>query len=98
MNNWIKVSEKLPQSRVVVLAHYTNSHNMHRIIRACWIKQFTEECSPEDEAIEYCEEDDIFYTPEGWWEQIDNWDDYSQVAVHQGEITHWAYLPSPPLE
>ena len=32
----------------------------------------------------------------GWYESIDNWNDYSQVAIHAGEPTHWMRVPSPP--
>lgn len=32
----------------------------------------------------------------GWYECIDNWDEYSQVAINEGEPTHWMPLPTPP--
>ena len=32
----------------------------------------------------------------GWYECIDNWDDYTEVAIHEGEPTHWMPLPAPP--
>ena len=32
----------------------------------------------------------------GWYESIDNWDEYTQVSIYQGEPTHWMPLPDPP--
>lgn len=30
-------------------------------------------------------------------ECIGNWDDYTEVAIHDGEPTHWMPLPAPPV-
>ncbi len=34
----------------------------------------------------------------GWYECIDNWGDYTEVAIHEGEPSHWMPLPAPPIE
>lgn len=41
---------------------------------------------------EYIEE----YTVEGWYESKGNFNDYSFVAVVEGEPTHWMPLPDVP--
>lgn len=46
---------------------------------------------------EYDEETDEYYFPEGWWEVIKNWDDYSCVAISDF-VTHWMPLPEPPKD
>lgn len=96
MSDWIKTVDQMPASGRTVLAYYANALGMSRIIRAAWLDKYSEECDAEDDIGEYCEGDDAYYWPEGWYEQIDNWDDYTAVAVYQGEITHWMPLPKLP--
>jgi hypothetical protein len=93
---WIPVSTKLPKSGVTVLACYKNSLGKVRRIRANWIAEKTEEASSECEFGEYDEATDCYWTPEGWYECIDNWDEYSSIAVHEGQITHWMPMPEDP--
>lgn len=93
---WVPVSESLPKSGRSVLACYRNALGNPRRIRACWVAAKTEESGSESEIGEYDEATDTYYDPEGWYEQINNWDMYSAVAVHDGEITHWMPLPEPP--
>ena len=94
---WIPVSERLPESGKKVIAFYKNSMGKERNICAMWCDKFTIEHHENDDLdMEYCEEKDCYYWPSGWYECIDNWDDYSAVVVHEGEITHWQPLPTPP--
>ena len=51
----------------------------------------------EDIDADYDEETDEYYFPEGWWEVIKNWDEYSCVAI-EDTVTHWMPLPEPPKE
>ena len=93
---WVTTAERLPYSGQIVLACYRNHLGNWRRIRACWVAAQTNESSAESEIGEYDDASDTYYDPEGWYEKIDNWDDYSAVAVHQGEITHWMPMPAPP--
>lgn len=93
---WMQVSDALPKSGVKVLAYYKNSLGNSRRIRAMWIAAKTEESGSEDEFFEYDEETDTYYLPEGWYECINNWDDYSSVKVYEGEVTYWMSLPPAP--
>lgn len=93
---WTPTALCLPNSGVPVLACYKNALGNWRRIRACWVAAKTEESGSESEIGEYDEATETYYDPEGWYEQIDNWDTYSGVAVHQGEITHWMPMPDPP--
>ena len=96
---WTPTALCLPRSGVVVLACYKNSHGNWRRIRAEWVADKSREASAEYSEIGvYDEATDTYYDPEGWYERIDNWDDYSAVAVTQGEITHWMPLPAAPGE
>ena len=95
---WTPVAEALPNSGVKVLACYRNRLGNLRRIRAMWTAAKTEEADSDDaEACsEYDEATDTYYVTEGWYECIDNWGDYSSVAVTEGEVTHWMLLPPDP--
>jgi Protein of unknown function (DUF551) len=93
---WIPVAERMPKSGQTVLACYTNSAGNVRRIRAEWVADKSVEASSESEIGVYDEATDTCYDPAGWYEKIDNWGDYSSVAVVEGEITHWMQLPAFP--
>lgn len=93
---WISVKDAMPKSGVIVLAYYINSHNHSRRIRAKWTAAKTEEANAEFDWGEYDEETDTYWTPEGWYECTDNWDEFSSIMVSEGEITHWMPLPLAP--
>jgi len=98
--SWNLAADELPASGKTVLAFYLNSHGMGRRIRAMHVKRFTVEAEefadPDTQCCEYSEQDDCYYTTEGWYELIDNWPDYSSCAVIEGVVTHWMPLPSTP--
>ena len=90
---WIPALENPPTPGSIVLATYKNSHQNSRIIIASRIPPMFEECCCEyDCNCEYDEQRDCNYYPAGWYEQIENWDDFSCVFVSE-EITHWMPLP-----
>ena len=93
---WISVADQLPASGVTVLACYRNSAGNVRRIRACWVAEKTCESNPDGEIGEYDEATDTYYDPAGWYEQIDNWDEYTSVTVHEGDVAHWMHMPPPP--
>jgi hypothetical protein len=93
---WIPVAERMPASGVTVLACYTNRSGNVRRIRAEWVAAKTIESDGDSEIGEYDEATDCCYDPEGWYEKIDNWGDYSSVVVNEGEVTHWMPLPAHP--
>jgi hypothetical protein len=94
---WTPVAEAMPKSGVIVLAYYTNVLGEPRRIRAQWVAAQTQEADCESENCEYDEGTDTYWTPEGWYECIDNWDEYSSVFVSE-KITHWMPLPPGPDE
>jgi len=94
---WVAVSNALPESGKSVLATYINALGNSRVIKAMWADRFSIEASCDDDLdIDYSEESDCYYYPVGWYELIDNWDEYTAVVVHQGEVTHWMPLPASP--
>lgn len=98
---WNLAADQLPGSGRAVLAFYLNSHGKGRRIRAEHIARWTVQAEgldpdPGTECVEYSEQDDAYYILEGWYELIDNWDDYSRIAVNEGVVTHWMEMPTSP--
>lgn len=95
---WKNVDDGLPDTSRSVLVTYINSCGNRRRVKAFYARRFEIEGSIDsDEGVdEYCEERDEYYVREGWWEQIDNWSDYSFVAIHEGEVDYWMELPPSP--
>jgi len=100
---WVAVADRLPVSGRTVLAFYINSVGRVRRIRAQYIERWTVEvdaatADPDTECVEYSESADAFYLLEGWYECIDNWDDYTRIAVTEGQVSHWMPLPAAPVD
>jgi len=93
---WVPVAERMPPSGAVVLVAYRNERGEWRRIRAQWIAAKSVEAGCDSEIGEYDEATDTFYDPEGWYERVNNWDDYSAVMVYEGTPSHWMQLPPPP--
>ena len=98
---WISVEDRLPESGVRCLLccdvkRYDGTHRQY-ICDGYHAERFKEECySADDECVtEYNEETDEYYLHEGWYECINNWDDYSSIAIDD-KVTHWMPLPEPP--
>jgi len=97
---WIPVTERLPESGVHVLVccrvKWLSGGVRSYVCDAFYSAPKTEICSYDyDIEAEYDEETDEYYLPEGWWEVIKNWDDYSSVAI-EDFVSHWMPLPEPP--
>jgi len=88
----------VPKNGTVVLISYLNSYGKSRVIIARYIEKFTEEAGENwDDFGEYNEETDSYYWPDGWYEKIDNWDEYSDIKVSSNiTLTGWQPLPKPP--
>lgn len=100
LRTWRRVDDELPEPGVTVLACYTNSHGKTRRIRAEYVAPKSREadgvCDEDECNVEYDEETDQYYWKAGWYELLDNWSDYSHLAVTEGDITHWIPLPAAP--
>lgn len=83
---WQPIDTAPKDGRKVIL-FYRNSHNKPRTVMARWL---TDEQAAETDA-------DGVGLEGGWYECIDNWSDYTEVAIHEGEPTHWMPLPTPPV-
>jgi hypothetical protein len=75
-----------PMTGKKVILFYMNRNAKARTVMARWL---TDEQAAETDA-------DGVGLEGGWYECIDNWDDYTEVAIHEGEPSHWMPLPAPP--
>lgn len=93
--------ETAPHGKNVLLA-YKNCLGKSRVVKAAFLEKYSVEENSYDDFVECCdyhEEHDTYYWPEGWYEQIDNWDDLSAVAIDKGNIERavgWMPLPATP--
>ena len=90
------VTDTMPDSGVTVLACYRNSLGDSRTVRAEWVGKHRRAARDledlDDSDTDYDELTDEYYWPEGWYEKIDNWGDFSSVRIVEGTVTHWVDL------
>ena len=91
---WVSVEDRLPSSGRKVLAFYTNRLGNPRIVIGAYAAKHTIEQDPYADYFDYAEEKDVYYYPEGWYESLDNWEEYSEIVIHEGIVKYWAPLPS----
>jgi hypothetical protein len=93
---WIRPSERKPGSRGRVLAA-VKFHLSGKVlpITAKYVWRHTEEAVLDSDHYEYDDEEDVYWTPEGWYETIDNWGDFSAAAVTEGDVIAWAEVDIP---
>ena len=95
----VAVSERLPEPSVKVLAHYFNDFGKGRTICAIWVpaKSRSDEGDLDsNDFLEYDEDGDKYYWPEGWYEAIENWEELGWAKVYEGEVAYWQPLPKWP--
>lgn len=91
------MKDVMPRHGVNVLATYKNRYKKTRFIVGHYLDRWKEESSFEDGVNdEYSETLENYFYKAGWYEKIDNWDDFNAVSVVEGEITHWMPLPNAP--
>lgn len=99
---WIPVTERLPENAeaVLVRGYAVNSPKYKATFKGRWIAAHSmladDFGADSDMDLEYDEAEDEYYVREGWFERIENWDDYTDIAVCDFTITHWMPLPEPP--
>lgn len=112
--NWFSVKDKMPpvDTQILVCYKYIGYNKMPFgafVDSAVWYDgtKLTEECSQicfsyDDcdsfyEEWQYNEEEDDYYVGKGWY----GYNDLIESISHLDErytVTHWAYMPEPPIE
>lgn len=90
---WRPIETGLPMSPKPVLLCVEYEHGARKVIRARFIARFTEAHHSDDDWCEYSEEEDTYFTHEGWYE--DN--EYEETNWHVNDTPiAWQTLPPPP--
>lgn len=80
----------------MLLAYRTSLGKWRRVIAFYASKFAVEQDDYNSDWCDYDEAGDRYFLPEGWYECIENWDDYSSVHMSGVEPTHWTPLPPAP--
>lgn len=78
--------ETAPKDGRKIMLSYRNRNGKPRSVLARWLT---------DEQAEETDADGVGLEG-GWYECIDNWDEYTEVCIHEGDPTHWMPLPAAP--
>ena len=94
VGEWISVKERLPKVDKPVLISAKNNYYKYVCVGK-WVEKYSVEDEGEEfDFADYNEENDTYYYPEGWYECIYNWGDYSDVFISD-EVIAWQLLPEP---
>lgn len=97
---WIRVEDAMPTPLDPVLIVEVEPNGKHRhVLRARWIPAKTLTNPFDDYGVEeYDEEQDEYFYREGWYELLDHWDDFTDIAIpNTVRVTHWMPMPEPPF-
>ncbi|MEA4869914.1 MAG: DUF551 domain-containing protein [Christensenella sp.] len=93
--NWTPCAERLPENEKNVLLSCRTDRGRDYTCRGHYVEKYTKEigCADDLEA-DYDDETDRNYCPEGFYENIENWGDYSFVYIND-TVLAWQPLPEP---
>lgn len=96
---WTPVSEKKPKSgEHVQLCCEVRPSGRKYVCDGYYAAPKTIVCSDDgDCASEYDEEKDEYFLLEGFYEVINNWEDFSSITIDDF-VTYWQPLPQPPKD
>lgn len=96
--NWIDIKEQRPDNEGDVLVFYKTVEGLNRILLASYAGKYELEADGEafGGMLDYSEEDDIYYAPEGWYESSEHHSECGYIYMSGIEITHWMNKPEPP--
>jgi hypothetical protein len=87
--------DSVPAQQPVLVRHRT-ALGKWRVVKLEYVSPFAVESSDHEGSLEldYCEADDTYYWPEGWYECIEHWDNLTHVLVPADvELLGWTPLP-----
>jgi len=96
--NWIEITKKRPENGKNVLVFYKTGTGRNIILMAAYYGKHELESHDDSfgDDVDYNEENDEYYAPEGWYEYAENHEEYGLIYMTGMEITHWMDKPLPP--
>ena len=86
--------ENLPESGKHVLLSCKTDYGTEYVCDGFYASKFSIECGVDCEIdSDYNEENDEFFLPEGYYEVIKNWGDYSSIVINDAVLA-WQPLPA----
>ena len=98
MSEWNSIETAPKDKRLLVLCKRSN--DTKAVVIGVYCRKFTQEASEEWAGEDWCDYDensDTYYCQEGWYEQIENWDELSACAF-DSRNTAIGWLPIPKSE
>lgn len=89
--------ETAPSHKIILIAYTQKGRKKQSVIKAFQCDQYDIKSGDQNDNSEYCEADDTYYIPGGWYEVIENWEDWGSIAVF-GDVTDWMPVPSLPIK
>jgi len=95
MSEWNNIEEAPKDKRLLVLC--SRSNGSKHVVIGVYCTKFRQEASDDlagEEWCDYDEKSDTYFVPEGWYEQIENWDDLTACAFDtRNEVIGWLPIP-----
>jgi len=92
---WINIKDELPKSGRRVCLYWKNENGLNRNSMGFYAKKHDVDANhweDADECADYIEESDNYYCPEGFHEEMYEF----EYLMPLGKVTHWMPLPPPP--
>lgn len=96
MSDWIDVNDRLPStSRTVLIKQEYGNNKAEFIVIGHYAYKYSIEAGADEdcEFLDYEESKDIYFYPQGWYEQQLNWDEYASIYINE-KVISWREIDS----
>ncbi len=92
--SWTPITEQMPPSGKTVLLKQQHDGCDPFVVVGKYAGKHSIESHGDDDEVDYSEEKDTYYCPEGFYEQQMNWDEYRWIAIDSCmPVIEWMEIP-----